>query len=205
MIGATEPPASRILSRVVLTGFMGAGKTTVGMLLAERLGWDFADSDLLVEARAGMPVAEIFARNGEPAFRQMETAAIEDSIRGERLVLALGGGAVETASTREALSQSRGTLIVFLDAPLENLVARCAAQANAPARPVLADRERLEQRWRKRLPWYRQAHVTVDTTNVDPEAVVERILSQTGAELREAWESRSGAAGGDQNKPGARA
>lgn len=203
MSGATESPGSRILSRVILTGFMGAGKTTVGVLLAERLGWDFADSDALVEARAGLRVAEIFARQGEAEFRQMEAAAIAEASRRGRLVLALGGGALEAAATREILQGLRATLIVFLDAPLETLVARCTAHADGPVRPVLADEARLEQRWRSRLPWYRQAHLTVDTTNAVPEAVAAQIVSHLESKIQKEWENR--AMRGDEEKSGARA
>src|ERR1700742_506775 len=92
------------VSRIVLTGFMGAGKTTVGALLARRLGWDFVDSDRIVESRAGCTVAQIFEREGEPAFREKEAAAVRDLAKGERVVIGLGGGALETPTTREFLA-----------------------------------------------------------------------------------------------------
>ncbi|MGA7351235.1 MAG: shikimate kinase, partial [Acidobacteriaceae bacterium] len=117
-------------SRILLTGFMGAGKTTVGALLAESLDWDFVDSDLLVEARAGMTVAEIFERRGETAFREMEAAAIRDAAPEDRLVVALGGGALEMAATRDLVAGWPNALVVFLDAPLETLLARCAGHAD---------------------------------------------------------------------------
>ena len=184
---------------------MGAGKTTVGALLAQRLGWDFADSDALVEARAAMPVAEIFARRGEAAFRDLEAEAVRDACRRERLVLALGGGAVERASTRALFMELPGTRLVFLDAPLEVLVARCGAEANGPVRPVLRDRERLEERWRTRLPWYRQAHLTVDTREAAPEVVVERIVAQLEAGDGDEMGRANEAVIGEQAKPGGRA
>lgn len=172
----TGRPGTGRIVRVVLTGFMGAGKTTVGRALAERLGWAFVDADERVEARAGMAIAAIFERQGEARFRAMEAAEIREASGGERLVLALGGGALEAAATREFLASLPETLIVFLDAPLEKLLGRCEGQPDAAVRPVLRDRTRLEERWKTRLPWYREAHLTVDTAEKTVEAVVERIV-----------------------------
>jgi len=78
---------------IVLVGFMGAGKTTVGRLLAAKLGVPFTDSDHVIEARAGKPIPRVFADEGEPAFRQLEHEVIADLLHGEDTVLALGGGA----------------------------------------------------------------------------------------------------------------
>lgn len=173
-------------TRIVLTGFMGAGKTTVGALLAERLGWDFFDSDFLVEARAAMTIADIFARRSESAFRDLEAEVVREALAsgpGEPLVLALGGGALERSATRDYVASLRDTLIVFLEAPLETMIARCAGHEGGPVRPVLADRERLAQRWNQRLPWYRHAHLTIDTANMTPQNVVERILESLDPDL----------------------
>ncbi len=172
---------SRSISGIILTGFMGAGKTTIGALLAERLGWQFVDSDRAVEERAGMTVAEIFEHHGEPAFREMEAAAIRAAIAGERVVLALGGGALERPQTRELLASLARWRTVFLEAPLETLVSRCAGQANAPVRPVLRDHQRLAERWKARLPLYAQAHLTVATADRTPQAVAEHIVAELGS------------------------
>jgi len=83
------------IRRIVITGFMGAGKSTIGGLLAQRLGWRFLDSDAAIEANAGMTVAQIFDRHGEANFRLREAQAIRDHTRSECIVLALGGGALE--------------------------------------------------------------------------------------------------------------
>lgn len=170
------PRRSPSISGIILTGFMGAGKTTVGALLAERLGWRFLDSDRVVEDRAGMTVAEIFARRGEAAFRELEAATIREVVRGDLLVLALGGGALESAATRSLLASLPSWRIVFLQAPFDILVSRCAGQPDAPVRPVLRDRERLAERWQSRLPWYAEAHLTVATADLTPQAVAESIL-----------------------------
>ena len=168
------PPTIR---RIVLIGFMGAGKSTTGALLARALDWRFVDSDNVIEERTGRTIAQIFVERGEALFRSMEVDAIRDLARSENLVLALGGGAIENDATREVLASLSDTRIVFLDAPLDLMVARCLAQPDAAERPVLADRERLLQRFTSRLPHYRRAHLTVATANLAPHAVVERILS----------------------------
>ncbi len=168
---------------IVLTGFMGAGKTTVGELLAARLGWRFVDTDRMVEQRAGMTVGEIFEHCGEAAFREMEAAAIRETATGERLVLALGGGALERAETREFLAGLPGCRTVFLEAPLETLLSRCAQHSEGPVRPVLRDRQRLTERWQARLPWYRRAHLTIATAKQTPQAVVDFLLAAISDEV----------------------
>jgi len=190
----------RSISGIVLTGFMGAGKSTIGALLAERLGWRFVDSDRMVEERAGTTVAEIFERRGEAAFREMEGEAIRAAAGGERVVLALGGGALERAQTREFLASLTGWRVIFLEAPFDTLMSRCAGQANAPVRPVLRDRERLAERWKTRLPLYAAAHVTIATAERTPEAVIERILAELGAALDGAAEPAC-AAGPERAQP----
>lgn len=168
------PPTIR---RIALIGFMGAGKSTAGALLAQNLGWQFVDTDSFIESRAGRTVAQIFAEDGEQAFRAMEADAIRHHAQSEGLVLALGGGAIEHDLTREILHGLSETRIVFLDAPLELMVARCVAQPGAAVRPILADRERLLERFSSRLPQYRRAHLTIATANLTPTKVVESILA----------------------------
>ena len=164
------------VSGIILTGFMGAGKTTAGALLAARLGWRFVDSDRVIEQRAQRTIAEIFAAQGEAEFRALEAAVIRDLAICDNLVLALGGGALEEPGTREFLRSLPGRRVVFLDAPFNILIDRCAAQENAPIRPVLRERERLADRWQRRLPLYREADLTIATTGLPPEGVVDSIV-----------------------------
>jgi shikimate kinase len=182
MSGHRASPGIPAVSSIVLTGFMGAGKTTVGELLAARLGWRFVDTDGVVEERAGMTVGEIFERQGETAFRNMEAAAIRDTAPGNHLVVALGGGALERAETRELLGSLSGCRVIFLDAPLETLLARCEDHAGGPVRPVLRDRHRLTERWQGRLRWYRRAHLTIATIDRTPQEVVELLLAALAGE-----------------------
>ena len=92
--------------RIVLTGFMGSGKSTVGPLVAARLGWRFLDVDDVIEAEAGVAIAEIFARHGEAHFRELERATIARLAADGALVLALGGGAIEHAGHPRAAAHS---------------------------------------------------------------------------------------------------
>jgi shikimate kinase len=173
---ATAPKARQRLSRLILTGFMGAGKSTVGAILAHQLGWRFIDLDDVIEASSQRTVAEIFREYGEADFRRRERQAVEQLSTEEQLVLALGGGAVEDESTRSLLLHPPDNCLVFLEAPLAELLARCTEEGKV--RPLLASPETLAARHHRRLPYYRTAHVTVATNGLAPNAVAEQILTQ---------------------------
>jgi shikimate kinase len=160
--------------RIVLTGFMGSGKSTVGPLLAARLGWSFIDVDNVIEAEAGCAIAELFTRHGEARFRDLEHATIARLAAGDGLVLALGGGAIERAETREMLLSGEGTLLVHLEVALETTLARCAGTEHT--RPILADSANLASRYWRRLPLYRTAHVSVIVDALTPDEAAEAIL-----------------------------
>jgi len=164
-------------SRIVLTGFMGSGKSTVGPLLAGSLGWRFVDVDEVIEAEAGATIAEIFLRHGESAFRDREHATIARLVSGESIVLGLGGGAIEREDTRMLL-KAPGTLVVNLEVELETTLHRCSGTESI--RPVLADQANLRSRYERRLPLYRTAHVTVHTDRLSPQHVTKAILEAAG-------------------------
>ncbi|MGD0829414.1 MAG: shikimate kinase [Terracidiphilus sp.] len=165
-------------SRIVLTGFMGSGKSTVGPLVAARLGWSFIDADDAIEAEAGATIAELFARRGEPAFRTREHAAIKALAATDSLVLALGGGAIEHPETRALLLTTPGTLLVHLEVELATTLARC--KGTEQSRPILADQANLAARYQRRLPLYRMAHITIPVDALVPEKVVDLILNTAG-------------------------
>jgi shikimate kinase len=171
-----DPHSSPVVSprRIVLTGFMGSGKSTVGPLLAARLNWKFVDVDDAIEAEAGATIAELFARHGEPWFREREQATIAHLCAGEALVLALGGGAIEHAGTRELLLTAPGTLLVHLEVELATTLARCRGTEHT--RPILADQANLASRYARRLPLYRTAHVTIPVDALTPDQAVDAIL-----------------------------
>lgn len=166
------------MRRIVLTGFMGSGKTTVGPLVASRLGWRFMDVDDVIESEAGCTIASIFAREGEPAFRDREHATIARLVADEGLVLALGGGAIERAETRGLLLHTPGTLLVHLEVQLSTTLARCSGTEGT--RPVLADQANLAARYQRRLPLYRTAHVSIVADALTPEQVAEAICEAAG-------------------------
>jgi shikimate kinase len=164
--------------RIVLTGFMGSGKTTVGPLLAQRLGWSFVDADDAIAAEAGCTIPELFRRHGESAFRERERAAIARLAGGDNLILALGGGAIEDAATRSLLLSAPDTLLVHLEIELATTLARCRDTEHL--RPVLADQANLANRYERRLPLYRMAHVSIAVDVLTPEQVVEAIVRAGG-------------------------
>ena len=168
---ATGSPAGSGVCRVVLIGFMGAGKSTVGRLLAPLLGWRFVDADAVLAEQAGASIAELFRRHGEPWFRRQEAAAIAQALGEEHLVLALGGGAVEDAGTRALLTAMPSTLVVYLEAPLSVALARCASELGAAQRPLLEDAALLESRFHARIPIYPSAHFTLQTQDRTPAEV----------------------------------
>jgi len=160
--------------RIVLTGFMGSGKSTVGPLVATRLGWKFLDVDDVIEAEAGATIAEFFARHGEPWFREVEQATIARLCAGEALVLAPGGGAIEHAGTRALLLTAPGTLLVHLEVELATTLARCRGTEHT--RPILADQTNLASRYARRLPLYRKAHFSIPVDALTPAQAVDAIL-----------------------------
>jgi len=157
---------------IVLVGFMGAGKTTVGHLLAERLGLPFVDSDLVIERQAGRPVRQIFAEDGEPAFRALEHQVIAGLLDGPDLVLALGGGAAEHPGTRDLLATAQ---VVYLQVGYDQALARVGGD---PDRPLLA-RPDLAATYRRRLSLYAGiATLTVSTDGRHQETVSQDILAR---------------------------
>ena len=165
-------------ARVVLVGFMGAGKSTVGPLVAQRLGWSFLDLDDDIEAVTGRKVPEIFAKEGEAAFRQAERAAAERMASRSPLVLATGGGAFTVEETRAALRKS--ALTVWLRCEIEALLARIPADGS---RPLAANRATIGPLLVGREPSYALADLTVDTTRTAP-AEVARIIAEAATRGR---------------------
>jgi len=172
--GAPIIPAH--LRRLVLTGFMGAGKSTIGRILALRLGWTFLDLDAHLEQRAGATIAQLFERHGEAHFRRLESTALVSALGRSNTVLALGGGTPEGLRNQLLLEQTPATFTIFLDAPFPLLFDRCMLQNIA--RPVLEDPEAAQLRFATRHPLYlRIARFTVDTTALTPDQTVTTLIT----------------------------
>jgi len=157
---------------IVLVGFMGAGKTTVGHLLSERLGLPFVDSDLVIEQRAGRPIPQIFADDGEPAFRVLEHQVIADLLDGQEMVLALGGGSAQHPGTIALL---KSVQVVYLQVGYTEAMRRVAGDEY---RPMLA-RPNVEELYQRRLSVYDAvATLSIATDGRRPEAVCQDVLAR---------------------------
>lgn len=165
--------------RIFLTGFMGAGKTTVGRLLADRIGLRFVDLDDELERRAGATVREIFAAHGEPGFRQLELAALEDLAAQEDVVVATGGG---TMTTEPGARVIRGAgLSVWLNPSFATIVNRIGVLGKGD-RPLFRDEAQVLALYQERLPLYRRADLTVD---VAPDEAPDEVAARLALLLRE--------------------
>jgi len=159
--------------RIYLTGFMGAGKTTVGSILAERLGFEFVDLDAEIERAAGCSVRELFASRGEPAFRAFEHHALATTLQRDDEVVATGGGTLTFAANRELIG-SRGW-IVWLNPSFDTIRGRIGALGKGD-RPLFRDEQQAWELYQSRLPAYRGADATVDIGAGDqPQEVARRI------------------------------
>jgi shikimate kinase len=161
---------------IYVVGFMASGKSTVGRLLAHRLGWNFFDTDEQIEAAEKTPIAEIFDTRGEAEFRRIETGIIHRHVRrieqGSPAVLALGGGAFAAQANRNLLENNGVT--VWLDCPLEVVERRVALASH---RPLARDPRQFKALYHARREVYALAHVRVPIESDAPAAVLEAILT----------------------------
>lgn len=162
------------LKNIFLTGFMGCGKTSVGQVLAERLGWQFVDLDQVIVEETGTSINEIFATSGEPAFRELEARMLQQVALGEKQVVSTGGGVVIASGNRQVM-RHHGS-IVNLTASVETIAQRVSGNSE---RPLLADDasvDRIRTMLSVREEFYSDADVRIDTTGSEIAAVVEAVL-----------------------------
>ena len=184
---STDPQANRQASgaRVVaLTGFMGAGKTSVGRALAALLGWRFMDLDQEIELQQKATVGEIFQRQGETRFREIEMASLREMLEqvSAPTVIALGGGTfVQTGNV--SLLRNAGARVVFLETPLEEMLERCGTESQSPEgnlRPLASGPDAFRALYAQRLPQYRTADFTLSTAGKTAEENAQEIASRLG-------------------------
>lgn len=165
------------LPSVFLVGPMGAGKTTIGRLLAKQLGREFIDSDWYIEAQTGADIPWIFAKEGELGFRERETRAIDELTQQSQIVLATGGGAVMRSDNRDFLHQ-RG-VVIYLNAPVDIQMSRTAKDKSRPLLQQPNPRKILQDLYRIRDPLYRQvAHIIMPTGHTYPRHMVNQLIQQ---------------------------
>jgi shikimate kinase len=170
---------SERLERIVLVGFMGSGKSTVGRLVARRLEYAFEDMDQRIEARAGRTIAAIFRDDGEEAFRALEREEARTLCGLPRRVVAAGGGAFARPETRALLQE--GAVTVWLRCDLETALARVPADG---ARPLAGNRDIMRALLAEREPSYRMADVVVNAVGA-LEQVAERVVALVRGRLRD--------------------
>jgi shikimate kinase len=161
---------------IYLVGFMGSGKSSVGRVLAEELGWNFIDLDEDIEKSAGAAISDIFETQGEPAFRALETQAlkkrVEDVCSGCPQVISVGGGAFTIAENVELASNHGVT--VWLDCAYDVIERRVASETH---RPLARDPARMKKLFDQRRDAYARADYRIETGEDDPAAIVSRILA----------------------------
>jgi shikimate kinase len=172
---------------IFLTGFMGTGKTKIGRLLAQRLGRAFIDTDHLIEERVGQSIPQIFAAQGEAAFRQLEHQCLAEAASRPKVVVALGGGAIAQERNWELLGRAGG-VVVCLQASVDTILERVSRKED---RPLLAGlnpeekRAKIERLLAERAPFYSRADIQFHTSDhLDPETTALRL-----AQTLEQWDA----------------
>ena len=162
-------------NNIFLVGFMGSGKSTVGRILAEKMGYRYCDADKFIETQAGTAITQIFAEHGEQYFRDLESESMESLSTKERQVIATGGGVVQRDRNWDAMNS--GGITVYLKAPIEVIWRRIKDSKTRPLLQVENPLETARELLSKRTPMYERADLIVDTSNLSLEQVAEEIIN----------------------------
>lgn len=160
--------------RIILTGFMGTGKTAVGEALAKRLGYQFLDTDLMVEEETGKTITEIFENEGEAAFRVYEKKMVKKALEKERVVVATGGGAVADAENLKLMKEVG--IVIGLAASPDSILKRITSMQTRPLLKTKDQLRKIKSLLSERSPYYREADKIIDTTSRSIEETVGEIV-----------------------------
>jgi len=162
-----------MFKNIILTGFMGVGKTSVGTQLARDLGFFFVDTDTLIEADQNLTITSIFTKFGEPYFREVEATIIQQVMKGERQVVSTGGGAVIRDENREAFKKAG--FVVCLTASPEMIYERIKRETHRPLLQTPDPLAKIKEMLDSRARFYAQADVTIDTSGISVDDVIKTI------------------------------
>jgi len=165
------------MKNIVLTGFMGTGKTEVGREIARLLGYNFVDADDEIVKAEGMPITEIFAKKGEPYFRDLETKIIKALSKRTNSVISTGGGAVLREENLSALRENG--IIVLLTARAETIYQRTKGDSTRPLLQVDDPLKKINELLSARMPYYMKADIVIDTEGKSPLEIAEEIAKRT--------------------------
>jgi shikimate kinase len=167
-----------MVSKIILVGMMGAGKTTIGKLLSNKLGYDFVDLDKIIEEKSGVKINTIFEIEGEAGFREREFQVLRDSIEKEKVIISTGGGIVTNEKSRTHLIK-HNVFIIYLKANLKTLVSRLKNDNSRPILNVDNKEQVIERILHEREPLYQDlADMAVDTTQMKTIDVVKLIIKK---------------------------
>lgn len=162
------------MSTIILTGFMGTGKSTVGRILASRLGYSFVDTDNCIVEREGCPITDIFARKGETYFREVEREVLACVLKQNQQVISTGGGAVISSDNRRTMRRSGS--VVNLTATPESILGRLEQEAERPLLKGVKNIEYIEKMLSERERYYADSDIRIDTSGKNVEDVVLEIM-----------------------------
>lgn len=169
------------MRNIVITGFMGTGKTEVGRILARRLGYAFLDADSIIEQEQNMSITEIFQRFGEAHFRDIESDVIRRLSEKDRVIISTGGGAVLREENMENL-RKKGVIICLKASP-ETILKRTSNDSSRPLLQVEDPLKRIRELLEFRMPYYEKADIIVDTEGKNPVEVAEEIMKRIGESI----------------------
>lgn len=162
------------MHNIILAGFMGTGKTAVGRLIAEKLGWEFLELDDIIEKKEGTSIREIFEKKGEPYFRKLEKDVVKETSQKKGVIISAGGGAVIDEENFKNLKKSG--VIICLEASPGVILERTKGITARPLLNVPDPKKKIEGLLKKREPYYKKADFCINTDNLTVEQVAEKIM-----------------------------